>query len=256
MQPWKLQHLTYPTVRETKFDVAVLPIGACEPHNHHLPHGTDAYESELVSDRVCEAASKLGAKVLQLPTIPYGVQSNMLDVPLAINVYPSTFFALLKDIADSLEGHGIRKLVLFNSHGGNDFLKPFVREMSGRSKVFISVIDWWKVGKDKYAEIFTHPDDHGGELETSVMLAIAPQLVDLERALDGASNPTRFEAVNKGWVSISRPWKGLTASTGVGNPKEATREKGERYLAVIVPRLAKYLAELAKADAGDGIFPF
>ena len=88
------------------------------------------------------------------------------------------------------------------------------------------------------------------------MLAIAPQLVDLERALDGASNPTRFEAVNKGWVSISRPWKGLTASTGVGNPKEATREKGERYLAVIVPRLAKYLAELAKADAGDGIFPF
>src|SRR5688572_25008233 len=99
--PWKLQHLTHQTVRDTKYEVALLPIGACEPHNLHLPYGTDAYESELVSDRVCDAAWKLGAKVVQLATIPYGVQSNMLDLPLAINVYPSTMFALLKDIVNS-----------------------------------------------------------------------------------------------------------------------------------------------------------
>ncbi len=254
--PWKLQHLTHHAVREMKYEVALLPIGACEPHNLHLPYGTDAYESEFVSDRVCQAAWELGAKVVQLPTFPYGVQSNMLDVPLAINVYPSTMFALLKDVADSLEGHGIRKLVLFNSHGGNDFLKPFIREMSGRSKVFISVIDWWRVGKDKYGEIFTHPDDHAGELETSVMLALKPELVHADQAADGASNPTRFDAVNKGWVSISRPWKGLTESTGVGNPREATREKGERYLSLIVPRLAQYLAELSKANVQDPTFPY
>jgi creatinine amidohydrolase len=254
--PWKLQHLTHRTVRDASYDVALLPIGACEPHNLHLPYGTDAYESELVSDRVCDAAWKLGAKVVQLPTLPYGVQSNMLDVPLAINVYPTTMFALLKDITDSLAGHGIRKLVLFNSHGGNDFLKPFVREMGGRSPVFISVIDWWKVGKDKYAEIFTHGDDHAGEMETSVMLALKPELVHLEHATDGASHATRFEAVNQGWVSISRPWKGLTDSTGVGNPTQATKEKGERYLSVIVPRLAQYLAELSKADVTDAKFPF
>ena len=256
MPPWKLQHLPYPAVRDAGYEVALLPIGACEPHNLHLPHGTDAYESELVSDRVCEAAWQLGAKVVQLPTMPYGVQSNMLDVPLAINVYPSTMFALLKDITDALEGHGIRKLVLFNSHGVNDFLKPFVREMGGRSMVFISVIDWWKVGKDQYAQIFTHPDDHAGELETSVMLALAPQLVRLDQAADGASNPTRFDAVNQGWVSISRPWKGLTQSTGVGNPRQATKEKGERYLSVVVPRLAQYIAELSKADVDDANFPF
>ena len=256
MSNWKLQHLTYPTVRDTRYEVAVLPIGACEPHNHHLPHGTDAYEAELVSDRVCAEAEKLGAKVVQLPTIPYGVQSNMLDLPLAINVYPSTFFALLKDITNSLEGHGIRKLVLFNSHGGNDFLKTFAREMSGRCKVFISVIDWWRVGKDKYNEIFTHPDDHAGELETSIMLALKPELVHLPKALDGSSHVTQFEAVNKGWVSISRPWSRLTPSTGVGNPREATKEKGERYLALVVPRLAKYLVELSSADVDAPTFPF
>src|SRR5438105_5234509 len=115
---------------------------ACEPHNQHLAYGTDAYESELVGERVGEAAHKVGARIVALPTIPYGVQSNMLDLPLAINVYPSTFFALLKDIVDSLERHGILKIVLFNSHGGNDFLKPFIREMNGRSNAFICVIDW------------------------------------------------------------------------------------------------------------------
>jgi creatinine amidohydrolase len=88
------------------------------------------------------------------------------------------------------------------------------------------------------------------------MIALKPELVHLEKALDGASNPTRFDAVNKGWVSISRPWRGLTESTGVGNPKEATREKGERYLALIVPRLAQYIVELSKADVNDAKFPF
>jgi creatinine amidohydrolase len=222
----------------------------------HLPYGTDAYESELVSDLVCEQALLLGARVVQLPTIPFGVQSNMLDIPLAINVYPSTFFALLKDIIDSLERHGILKLVLFNSHGGNDFLKPFIREMSGRSKMFISVMDWWRVGKDVYGSIFENPDDHAGEMETSVMLALMPELVRLNDAMDGSSKPTRFEAVNKGWVSISRPWSSLTESTGVGDPRKATREKGEKYLSVVVPRLAKFVAELSKADVKEAKFPF
>ena len=258
MQPWKLQNLTHADVRAMQYQVALLPIGACEPHNYHLPYGTDAYESELVADRVCELATKRGAKVVQLPTIPYGVQSNQMEVAgaLPINIYPATFFAFLKDIVDSLERRGVMKLVLFNSHGGNDFLKPFIREMTGRSKVFISVMDWWRVGKDVYNEIFDKLDDHGGEMETSVMLAIAPHLVKLAQAGDGAAKPTRFEAVNKGWVGISRPWHLLTQDTGVGDPRAATKEKGEKYLSVIIPRLAQYLAELSSADMSDGTFPF
>jgi creatinine amidohydrolase len=66
MKPWKLQHLRHASVRNAHYEVAIVPIGACEPHNFHLPYGTDAYESELVSDRVCEEAQKLGANVIQL----------------------------------------------------------------------------------------------------------------------------------------------------------------------------------------------
>lgn len=258
MKPWKLQQLTQANVRENRYQVAILPIGACEPHNFHLPYGADAYQSELVSDRVCEAAMKLGARVVQLPTIPYGVQSNMMELKnaLPINIYPATLFAFLRDIVDSLEKHGILKLVLFNSHGGNDFLKPFIREMTGRSRVFISTIDWWRVGRDVYGDIFDKPDDHAGEMETSVNLALTPELVRMADAADGSFKATRFEAVNKGWVSISRPWHLLTESTGVGDPRAGSAEKGEKYLSVVVPRLAKFIAELSEADARDWKFPF
>ena len=258
MKTWKLQHLTQQVVRENRYEVAVLPIGACEPHNFHLPYGSDAFQSEYISDRVCEEATRLGAKVIQLPTIPYGVQSNMfgLENALPINVYPATLFAFLRDIVDSLERFGVHKLVLFNSHGGNDFLKPFIREMTGRTKVFICTIDWWRVGGDVYGEIFAKKDDHAGEMETSVNLAIVPELVRMENAGDGATRPTRFEAVNKGWVSISRPWHLLTETTGAGDPRAATKEKGERYLSVVVARLAKFIAELSAADANDPMFPF
>jgi creatinine amidohydrolase len=258
MNSWKLAHLTQADVRNARFNVAIQPIGACEPHNFHLPYGSDALQSERIADRVCAAAVELGAKVVQLPTIPYGVQSNMFDLAdaLPINVYPATLFAFLRDIVDSLERRGVVKLVLFNSHGGNDFLKPFVREMAGRSKAFISVIDWWKVGSDVYGQIFEKKDDHAGEMETSVNLALNPELVKMDRAADGSFKPTRFEAVNKGWVSISRPWHLLTDSTGVGDPRGASREKGEKYLSVVVPRLAKFIAELSAADVNDGKFPF
>ncbi len=252
---WNLAEQTYKTVRAEHYEVAVLAIGACEPHNFHLPYGTDTLQADGIANRVCQSASAQGAKVVKLPTIPYGVQSNMRALPLAINVYPSTFFALLKDIVDSLENSGIRKLLILNGHGGNDFLKPFVREMMGKSAVFIAVSDWWKVGADVYDEVFDVRDDHAGEMETSVILALRPDLVDLENASDGATIPTRFPAINKGYVSISREWHLLTESTGTADPRAATAEKGEAYLQIVVERLARFVTELSAAKM-DGSFPF
>lgn len=252
---WNLAENTYKTVRATPYEVAVLPIGACEPHNFHLPYGTDTLQADGIANRVCQSASAQGAKVVKLPIIPYGVQSNMLELPLAINVYPSTFFALLKDIVDSLENSGIKKLLILNGHGGNDFLKPFVREMMGKSEVFIAVSDWWKVGADVYDEIFTVRDDHAGEMETSVILAMRPELVDLENAADGATHRTRFEAINRGWVGTSRRWDLLTESTGTADPRAATAEKGEAYLQIVVERLARFVTELSNSPI-DEKFPF
>jgi creatinine amidohydrolase len=256
MRPWLLEELNLGRVRQDRNlpQVAMLPMGATEPHNYHLPYGNDFLTTRRVGERVCEAAHQRGAKVLLLPTIPFGVDSNLLKFPLTIHVSLKSLEALLGDVIRSLECHGIHKLVLLNGHGGNE-LKPLLREWYGQTKVFVTVVDWWKVGSDRYAEIFSKPDDHAGEMETSVALALYPELVELDKASDGAKRASRFEAIRRGWASITRPWHLLTESSGVGDPREATREKGEKYLQLVTERLAQFLVELSAAEM-DETFPF
>jgi creatinine amidohydrolase len=241
-------------VKDREFEVAVLPIGATEPHNLHLPYGSDAFHGESLADRCCEAAHELGAKVILLPTIPYGVDSNQLGFPLAIHVGQPVLDAMVTDILRSLEHHGILKLVLFNAHGGNSF-KPLLRELYGKTEAFVALIDWWKVASDQWADIFEQVGDHADEMETSVNLALNPDLVHLDDADPGAVRETRFEAINRGWVQITRPWHLLTTNAGVGDPRPATAEKGERVMALVVERVSRFLKELSDADRDDQ-FPY
>jgi len=254
VKEWRLDELTLKAVRERELQVAVLPIGATEPHNLHIPYGSDAFHGERIADRCCEAAHKLGAKVVLLPTIPYGVDSNQLEFPLAIHVGQPVLDAMVAEIVRSLEHHGILKLVLFNSHGGNSF-KPLLRELFGKTKVFLALIDWWKVAADHFREIFEKVGDHADEMETSVGLALFGDLIHLQDADDGAVRPCRFEAVERGWAQITRPWHLLTKNAGVGDPRAATAEKGERYIQITVERVARFLKELSDAKM-DECFPY
>ena len=254
MKEWKLEEITYRLVRERTYEVAVLPVGATEPHGFHLPYGTDIFGSELLADRVCEAAHGLGARVIQLPTIPYGVDANLMRFPLTLHVPQSTLDAIVMDIVGSLEHHGILKLVLFNGHGGNDF-KPFVRSLYGRTKVFVCIVDWWKVGSDQWTKILDTVGDHAGELETSVALELFGELVHPAEAGDGATNPSRFEAINREWVSITRPWHLFTSDSGAGDPSRATREKGKACVDVVVDRIGAFIKELSVSRM-DEAFPF
>src|SRR6266849_10147278 len=113
MREWVLAESNHSLVRAQRWEVAVLPFGATEPHNLHMPYGTDNFEVEEVGRRACEFAYNAGAKVLLLPTIPYGVNTNHLKIPgaLACSVTPSTLLHLLTDLVDSLERQGIRKMV-------------------------------------------------------------------------------------------------------------------------------------------------
>ena len=103
-----------------------------------------------------------GTKVIVLPTVPFGVNTGQLDIPLTINMNPSTQAAVLRDVADGLAGQGVRKLVVLNGHGGNDF-RQMIRELSPRTPVFICAVDWWKIVDP--SEFFEKYGDHAGELE-------------------------------------------------------------------------------------------
>ena len=258
-RPWRLADATFADIKAQSFEVAVLPLGCTEPHNLHLPYSQDTRQGDLIGDAICDAACDSGARVVLLPTIPYGTVSNQRECPLSINIAPSTLNLVVRDIVASLVGHGVRKVLLLNSHGGND-LKPLLRELHGQTDARLFLCNWYQMVRDIYGEIFEHPDDHAGEMETSIALAHWPELVGRNAdgtlaADDGAGRPTRFEAVNRGWVSITRPWHLLTTNTGLGFPHAATAQKGQRVVAVMTERLGRFLAELSAAELDDH-FPF
>jgi creatinine amidohydrolase len=260
MRPWILAETNYHHVKDCEYQVAVLPIGATEPHNLHLPYSTDTLQAEAVSSRVCEAAWNNGARVVMLPAIPYGTETNQAECRLSMNVNPSTMGMIIRDLIDSLAGHGILKLVIVNSHGGNEF-KPLLRELLCKTPVQLFLCDWFRgLTSDVQSDIFDDAGDHAGEMETAFGLAFFNDLVRKNEdgtiaADDGAVNVTRFDAVNNGWVSITRPWHLLTTNTGSGNPHAATAAKGEALMKVIVERLAEFLVELAESPV-DEQFPF
>jgi creatinine amidohydrolase len=251
-----LAEQTHAFIRSRRWEVAVLPFGATEPHNLHMPYGTDNYQVELIGRRACEQAYQAGASVLLLPTIPYGVNTNHLQVPgaLACSVTPTTLLRVLADLVDAFERQGLRKLVLLNGHGGNE-LKPLTRELHHRTKVFLCICDWYRMATDLYPTIFEQPGEHADEVETSLGLEYFPEMVHPEQADAGAAKPSRFEAINRGWVSITRPWHLATTNTGLGNPRAASAEKGRRLMEVVVERLSNFLIELAAAQM-DEKFPY
>lgn len=248
-RPWILREVALGVSRAIDYEVAVLPWGATEPHNFHLPFGTDTIQAEAVAAEAAGRAWERGARVVVLPAIPMGANAQQLSTPLTLNLNPSTQALVLEDVVASLEHHGIRKLLILNGHGGNDF-KAIVRELQARTDVFLCVSNWWTVA-DANA-VFDEPGDHAGELETSVMQHVAPELVaPLEEAGPGAARAFRIGGLRDGVAWAPRDWARVTDDTGVGNPAAATPAKGARFVDAAADVLATFLVDLAAADPGD-----
>ena len=134
--------------------------------------------------------------------------------------------------------------MLLNGHGGNE-LKPFLRQLHHRSKMFLCLCDWFRMVADVQKTIFEKPGEHADEMETSMGLAFFPELLKMELADDGRSRPTKLDAVNRGWISITRPWHLATTNTGLGDPSPATAAKGQALMKVLEERLGQFLIDLA-----------
>jgi creatinine amidohydrolase len=248
-RPWILSETTWKTVKATDYQVAVLPWGALEAHNYHLPYGTDNYEASHIADESARRAWERGAKVAVLPVVPFGVNTGQLDIKLCINMNPSTQALLLGDIIRSLQVQKIRKLVILNGHGGNDF-RQMIRELQPWSGVFVSTVNWWSCVDAK--PFFELAGDHGGELETSLMMEIEPNIVlPLGDAGEGKAKRFRIAGLQDGVAWAPREWTRVTEDTGVGDPSRATREKGAKFRDAVCDRIAAYLVDLAKADIND-----
>jgi creatinine amidohydrolase len=245
-RPFILSETTWKAVDPTPFELAVLPWGATEAHNYHLPYATDTMAAERIAAAAAQRAWTAGARVLVLPAIPFGVQTTQLDIKGCININPSTQALLLADVVHSMERQGFHKLCILNGHGANDF-KQMIRELQAKSRVFLTTVNWYKIVDPK--DHFEDLGDHAGEMETSVLLHLAPEAVlPLTEAGDGRERRFRIGALREGWAWAPRDWRQITADTGVGNPKQSTAEKGRDYIEIVTQKLSQFFVDLAKAD--------
>ncbi|MGL4228665.1 MAG: creatininase family protein [Tannerellaceae bacterium] len=235
---------TWRDVMDHIYDMAILPWGATEPHNYHLPYLTDCYISKSLA---LDAANKLFTnhrhKVMVLPPVPFGQQNiGQFKLPFCVHTRYQTQYAILRDWVESLSKQGFNKLLILNGHGGNSF-KNMVRDLAFDYPNFLIVVtDWFAITPPP--NLFIHAGEHACEVETSLMLHYHPELVRMEVAGSGESLPFKSEELNKktGWTP--RDWSAISKDTGIGNPAEATAEKGKIYSKVITDRIEKLLYEL------------
>ncbi|OKL39605.1 creatininase family protein [Pontibacter flavimaris] len=250
MRPYILAETNWKALKEQEVELAVLPWGATEAHNYHLPYATDVLEADAIAAASAKIAWENGTKVMVLPTIPFGVNTGQADIKLDINLNPSTQLAILDDIVAVLSRQGIKKLLVLNSHGGNDF-KPMLRELGLRYPDMFLVSCFWIQAADR-KQFFEVPGDHADEMETSLLLHLRPDLVlPLEEAGEGKERKSRVKGIREGWAWAERQWSMVTEDTGIGNPKAATAEKGKAFLEAAAQNIAGLLAELAQVDVND-----
>ena len=247
MRPYILRETNWKSIKSRKIELAVLPWGATEAHNYHLPYGTDIIESEFFAAEAAKRVYEQGKDIIVLPAVPFGVNTGQTDITLDINLNPSTQFAVLDDILATLNRQKIYKFILLNSHGGNDF-KPMLRELGVKyPKMLLISCDWFRsVDKSVY---FENDGDHADEMETSLMLYLMPEMIlPLEEAGDGKAKQAKIKALREGWAWTERKWSQVTEDTGIGNPKKADREKGEKYFQAVVDKLTQLFTDVAQID--------
>jgi creatinine amidohydrolase len=250
MRPYILAETTWKTLKDASIELAVLPWGAMEAHNLHLPFSTDNIETERIAAEAAGIAWVRGAKVIVLPVIPFGVNTGQMDISGNINMNPSTQFAILKDVADVLNRHGICKFLILNGHGGNDF-RQMIRELGILyPKMFICTCNWFQSVDN--SEFFENGGGHADEMETSLMQYLAPELVlPLKEAGKGSAKKFRIKALNEKWAWSERKWSRVTMDTGIGDPSKANPQKGEKYFRAVTGKVSELMLDLVKADIND-----
>jgi len=248
-----LHEANYGQLLERRPNVAVLPWGATEAHNHHLPHGTDVVEATELAERAAGLAVASGARPVVLPAIPFGNNAQQQDQVATIHLSTATALAILRDVTDSLARQGIDRLVIVNGHGGNEF-KPLVRDCQAATGVTIVVVDFWRLCPDVLAATFPDPGDHAGRLETSLLLHLRPAWVEMERCGSGAAVTRLPDGVRQANAWTPRPWSRVHPDTGSGDPLGSDAAAGRRFFEAAAASLAELLVTLSALPRGADLF--
>lgn len=203
----------YGTARALHYDMALIPWGATEPHNLHLPYLTDAILShDIAVDAAREALSRYGLRCMVMPPVPLGAQNpGQRDLKFCVHYRYDTQRAVLTDMLSSLLHQGIRRVLIVNGHGGNSF-KNMIRDLSvDMPDMLVATSEWFKLAPAR--DYFEQPDDHADELETSVMMHYHPELVNISEAGDGHHGGFESEILTSGKAWVPRNWLRVSEDT-------------------------------------------
>lgn len=238
----------YGTTRRIEYSIALLPWGATEPHNLHLPYLTDAILShDIAVDAASEARRRFGINAMVMPPVTLGSQNpGQRELKFCVHARYETQRAVLTDIAASLYHQGVRRMLIVNGHGGNNF-KNMIRDLAvDIPDMLIATSEWFKVRPAR--EYFDNPGDHADELETSVMMHYHPELVNLADAGEGTTGGFAPDTLRRGIAWIPRNWAKVSRDTGIGSPAAATAEKGARFARDIASDYAELIRDLCQPD--------
>jgi creatinine amidohydrolase/Fe(II)-dependent formamide hydrolase-like protein len=239
--------MTWPEARDRfqQVDIALLPVGAIEQHGGHLPLDTDTFDADYLSRRVAEACSD--PKPVVLPIIPYGVSYHHESFAGTLSISNDTLSRLVYEIGLAVAKNGIRKLVIINGHGGNSPALHFAAQKINRDANIFVCVDTGETSDVDIAGIIETPNDvHAGEIETSTALAVRPELVKMNLAEPSvASFPSQYlDFSSKRGVAWYTLTKEISTSGIIGNPAEASVEKGQKIWAIMIARLVDLIEDL------------
>ena len=231
--------------------LVVLPLGATEQHGPHLPAGTDFLTIDHLA-REAAAQASAGISVIVTPPLPFGSSDHHLSFGATLSLGTETYYRVLTDLIRSLATDGFRRIFLLNGHGGNHELAQLAaRDIALELPVRVAAGSYWTIAWDALVELQAHLGcrlpGHAGIFETSMMLALRPELVESERPhrdYGQDTDPRSFHSPYRHERHGS--WKEIDGYSD--SPDAGSAEKGHRYQQAVIGAVAQAFVEFARAD--------
>ena len=245
-----LEMMTITGVRAFQPEVMLIPLGSTEPHGPHLPYGPDVVIADRVSAEAVRLANLEDARVLRLPPMPFGNNVNFRGFPFACRIRVETLMAVVMDLVTFGVEEGVRKIILFNCHGGNDAaLGASLRQIFDRfrNEAFVGMCGCGCFTGGLHASLFTDQSPHAGDYETSLMQFIAPEKMPPVAPGAAGMNRPSIPSLAEGRVSWIKNWAHFMPESFAGEPNRSSAEKGRDFFEADVAELAKFLIDLSRA---------
>lgn len=254
------EEMKWPEIKEAAEEdrVVILPVGTLEDHGHHLPLITDV----LITYTICkQACMRIPEEVVLLPSQHHGYSPHHMDFPGPITIKGPTFIEYMLDITRSVVHHDFKRILIVNGHGSNTpWLETVARlTIVENPNVLCALLNWWAIPEVVEIAKEIRTSERGGmshacELETSMMLSIRPELVDMSKAMkDIDYHTSRYFPFSdffypSGSVKMMPFWSTLSKTGTRGDPTVATKEKGDKWLDAAVKGLKGIIRDFKKYE--------